>query len=476
VAVTTSYTTGRTSSEIWVEYDTVDRAQFEADCRQLEDFRRNDFRKAMTGELANIFEKFDDIHLRHLALVSYYCEVKARQYVRSPLREFEAGSDAQVQKLEELYRRSRIDARLLEAQQRCWACNSVVLTIDPGVRPMTVDVTPWSPADVIVHGDPLMTDIRQADRVEIRTPVKRTTDPHNHQIWYGTRVYTPEQAYIEARGGEKVGIFREDLSNPFGYVPLVAVRLVSPQAGIFFPHPPGDALSLQIGTIVAVSDMEFHVRMKSSPREVVTGPSAEKVVAKVEVNPDSLVGLGGRDLTYSAVNLDPRIDRYIEAIGFTQRQWSIFRHLNPDGGLWASTGITGVAKEIERDAEVQDTFRQEEIWREAERDLVEVIADVSRAGPSALAVSSPSVEVDYRYLQARQNDLQEAQSVALLSALGLESASRWVAERDRITLEEARERVEQNLDEQARILEMRRASEGMEPPPGLDAIAAQVMT
>jgi hypothetical protein len=220
--------------------------------------------------------------------------------------------------------------------------------------------------------------------------------------------------------------------------------------------------------------MELIARMKVSPREVVTGPGAQKSVAKVDAGPNALIGLQGGELDYTAVNLDPRIDRYIEAIEYMQAQWSHFRHIEREW-IGASSGITGAAKEVERASILEDQYRSEQIWREAERDLIEVVADVSRFSQSALAIQSPEVRVDYRYFESRQNDLQEAQSLALLSALGLRRATQWIAEHDGVTLEEAAERLSDNLEERKQIMESWRPPADAEPPPGLDAIAAQVM-
>lgn len=430
----------------------------------------------MDGELAKVFESYSDLQLRHLALVTYYTESKARQYIRSPLREFGGLSAAQLTKLVETYRRARMDARLLEAQQRCWACNSVALTVHPGLTPLSASVSSWIPADVRVYGDPTIDDIREADKVEVRTPVRRDSMDGVDMIWYGVRVYTRDAAYLEIDGKRHYGLFEPSGKNPLGYPPLVAVRLASPQSGMFWPHPPGDVLSVQIGTIIAGSDMELIVRMKVSPREVVTGSGANKAVSMVEGGPNSIMGLSGGNLTYTATSLDPRIDRYIEAIEWTQRQWAIMRHLNPEGGPWSSTGITGAAKEVERDAEVQDQYRQEQVWREAERDLAEVVADVSRLGPSVLSIPRPDIEVDFRYIEPRQNDLQWAQSATLLCALGLESSSRLYAERERVSMEQARERTAENLDEWAQLLESWRGPAGqVEAPPGMDDLARQVL-
>jgi len=458
----------------WTEIETYSREGFELDSRQLEAFRTHDFATAMQGELARVFRDYDNIHLRYVALCAYFAETKARQYIREPLRTFTAGSQSQVDKLVETYRRSRVNVRLLEAQQRAWAQNAVVLSIDPTTDPLRTRIASWIPGDVIVEGDPLIDDIRDATRVTIRVPIKRDHDGSTDMVSFGERVYTPTEAYVEAPGGEREGVYNESGTNPLGYIPLVCVRLTTPRSGWFFPRLPLDLLSVQIGTILGISDVENIVRLKTPGREVVTGPNARYAVSRMHAGPEGVKGIEGEGLDYSATMLDPRIDRYLESIAYTHKQFAQARSLNPEG-LWASTGITGAAKEVERDAEIQDQYRQETLWREAEQDLVEVMADIARIGPQALGVSSPRVEVDFRYVEPRQNDLQQVQAQALRFALGLENPSDIVSERERVDESTATERYLRNLESWRGLLETWRSVQDVQAPPGLDSIAASTI-
>lgn len=461
----------------WTSYETIDRARHDADWRQLYAFFREDYRAAMGGEFGKIFGE-DASRLetaaRHLPLVSYYAKVKARPYVRPPLREFSAGSPAQASKIQNIYRDSKFDTALLSATQAAWALNSVVISFDPPSSPTKIGARRHIPADVIVHGDPAMGDIRDAELVEVRWPISSEQSSSTVFVHHGRAVYTPEFAYIEDASGQKVGIYQDDLRHPLGYVPLVAGRLADAEDGLFFPAPPGDVLSIQIGMILAATDMQSGVAMKAWPREFVLGGGAESQAKKITASPFRINGLSGSQLEYRAESLDPAVGRYREALEFVFNNWAMMRQLNKDG-LWASRGITGAAKEVERAEIIEDLARQEQLWRELEQDMVEVVSDVSRLGPSALSVRSPRVEVDFRYFEARQNDLQGAQSLALLAALGGDSVSRWLAHKHNISLEEARERMASNLAERIDFLDTWRPPTDIEPPPGLDSIAEQVM-
>jgi hypothetical protein len=465
------------SGTTWVQIEEVDRDAFELDSRQLEAFRIQDFATAMSGEFEQVFRDLRGMERRFFALANSYAELKARQYIRPPLRVF-GGGDAQRSKLRETYELSRFDAKMLEAQHKAQCQNSVILSADPVGGPLRVRLLSWIPGDVIVDGDPLIDDIRDAERVQIRVPIKRTTAGSTTLVTFGRRVYTRTEAYTEAPGGERVGIFNPQGTNPFGFVPLVAVRLTSARSGLFLPALPLDVLSVQISVILAATDVENIARLKTPGREVVTGPQA--VLAMKDWNASAtsvklIDSSGSEDINYQYVSTDPRIDRYIQAIDWQLALLEKSRAIIP-GGLRDSTGITGAAKQVERQAEVEDTLRQELIWKEAERDLVQLVSAVSKAGPSSLDLSSPSVEVDYRYTEPRENTLQEAQSMILWFAMGADNVARFIAERDSVSIEEGRERRDENLRAWKATLEEWRGPGGeVVAPPGVDSIGSSVL-
>lgn len=467
------------------EFSARDWATFQRDSFQLEAFRTLDFPTAMEGELRKVISKPSNLHLRHLALVAHFCEQKSKQYKRRPTRHFHAGSPEREAKLSTLYRRSKLDQALAEAQHKSWAQSAVVMVPELGTRregaeryvdPSRINLHSFVGGEVWVEGDPMLTDLRNADRLTVRWPLRNHLTDGDQIVWFGRRVYTPTEAYVEAPGGSRTGIFNERMTNPLGYVPALGVRHTSPPRGWWWPSLPYDLLTVQIGLIIGMADIENIVRLKTAPREALIGGNAAGAAKNVDGGPETLaVFPGGPDMRYEVHNLDPRIDRYTAVLELMIKLLGSYRSVNPEG-LWASTGITGAAKEVERLPEVEAVETQEVLWGDLEQDLVEVVADLATTGPSALPLTSPKVEVEYHYPQAVQNDLQRAQSLALMAALGLEDLVQLRALQDGTSKDRAREAVAESLEQWKRVVESWKDASGtVQAPPGMESLAQQIL-
>tara|TARA_R100000664_G_C2756836_1_gene144829 strand:- start:689 stop:2095 length:1407 start_codon:yes stop_codon:yes gene_type:complete len=456
------------------DVDYFDQVAFQADSYQLEAFRSMDFATAMDDEIAKVIKGSDNIHLRYLPLIWRICTDKARHYVKRPTRSFKGGSVAQSSKLEELYSRSRVDRFMLEAQQKSVGQNSVIITVEPTKDPRKLRFMSWIPAEVEIEaGDLLETDLRNMKKLTLKTPVAQS----GNSVYYGRRVYTADEAYVE-HNGKRVGIFNEQGTNPLGYIPATMVRLIEPSKGFVFPQLPLDLLSIQIGLIVGMSDIENIVRLKAMGREVVTGDNAKFEASKMSASPHGIFALNG-DVSYQAASIDPRIDRYLQAIETTLKLLANFRYLSPDAVWTSNTGraaATGAAKMVERADMMEDKQRTETLWQDVEQDVVELVADMGRVGPSALAVKRPEVRVNYHYLEPMVNDLQNAQAAALRYSLGLSSAIEDVAVREGVRREEAADMIEDRLKQYQDAINAWRTPEGsIQAPAGIDSIAASML-
>ena len=455
---------------IFDDVDHFDRVSFRADSYQLESFRQMDFGTAMDGEVGKVIKGSDNIHLRYLPLIWRICADKARHYVKRPSRVFTGGSEAQANKLTELYAKSRVDRFMLEAQQKSIGQNCVIITAEPTQDPRKVRLNSWIPAEVeIERKDLLESDLRQVESLKLKTPV--ATDGTN--VHFGRRVYTKTEAYIE-HGKDRIGIFNKEGTNPLGYIPAIMVRNVEPPKGWMMPRLPLDMLSVQIGLIIGMSDIENIVRLKCMGREVVTGDNAKFEASKMSASPHGIFALNG-EVSYQAVSMDPRIDRYLQSIETTIKLLANFRYVSPDA-VWTSNSLTGAAKMIERADMMEDKQRSETLWQDAEQDLVELIADMATVGPSALSVKRPEVRTNYHYLEPMTNDLQNAQAAALRYSLGLASAVEDVAIREGVHKTEAADMIEDRLRQYKETLESWKNSEGnIQPPAGIDSIAASMI-
>ena len=463
---------------IFDELETFDADQFRDDSFQIEAFRVCDFDSAMDGELAKVISRGSNIHLRYLPLIERITNDKASLYVKRPSRVLEAGTVARTEKLVEIYRRSRIDRFMLQLQQRAEGQNSMVVALDPHpVDPRAVIPRSFIPGEVSVESSDLMLDdIRLADSVKLRVPLMKEKSVLGHErILFGYRCYTRDEAYIQAPDGTRVGIFNDEMTNPFPYIPLLSVRLTEPRKGWHLPRLPLDLLSVQIGLIIGISDIENMVRLKAAGREVVVGQGARFAVSKINAGPEGIIPLEGDELSYQSVTTAPAVDKYLSAIETTVRLLANYKYTNPDG-LWSSSGITGAAKEAERQEILEDRQRRETVFADFEDDFVRLVADVARIGPSALSIGEPSVRIDYHFVRSRGNDLQTAQASALNFALGLDSAVDVVSASEGIPRDNARDVIRERLDSFSEWVDAMRDEDGtVEPPPGLDAIASQVI-
>ena len=452
------------------EFETFDPIAFSADSARIEQFRQCDFATAMDGELGKVIKGPDNIHLRYLPLINRVCNDKARHYVKRPTRTFEGVSEAQQQKLADLYKASGVNQFLLEAHQKAVGQNSVLLTAEPTNNPRKLRLNSWIPDEVDIESKDLLEyDARYMDKLTLRVPVHKD----GWTVHYGRRIYTKDQAYTEYQG-KKYGVFNDDLTNPLGYIPAVCVKLVTAPKGWFLPRLPLDLLSIQTGLIIGVSDVENIVRLKTPGREVVTGDNAKFEASRMSASPHGIFAING-DVSYQSVGVDPRVDRYLQSIETTLKLFANFRYIVPDG-MWTTNSLTGAAKMVERADMLEDRIRSEQTWQAAEQDLLELITDVAAIGPSALNLADPSVKVDYHYIEPQTNDLQAAQGSALRFALGLDSAVELVASKEGVNKADAQQIITDRLERYKEIIQTWQKDDGtMQAPPGLDAIARQVV-
>lgn len=455
---------------IFDEFETFDPIAYRADSARIEQFRQLDFATAMDGELGKVIKGPDNIHLRYLPLINRVCNDKARHYVKKPTRVFNSVTEAQAAKIADLYESSNVNGFLLEAHQKAVGQNCVLLTAEPTKNPRKMRLNSWIPDEIGLESrDLLETDVRSMDKLTLRVPIHAD----DYTVHFGRRVYTADQAFTEYQG-KKYGVFRDDLSNPLGYIPAVCVRLISPPKGWHLPRLPLDLLSIQIGLIIGVSDVENIVRLKTPGREVVTGDNAKFEASRMSASPHGVFALNG-DVSYQSVGVDPRVDRYLQSIETTLKLFANFRYIVPDA-MWTTNSLTGAAKMIERADMMEDRLRSEHTWQRAEADFLELVSDVAATGPSALGVRSPRVKVDYHYIEPQANDLQAAQASALRFSLGLDSAVELVAGKEGVSKADAQSIIVDRLQQYREIIESWKNDDGSaETPPGLDAIARQVV-
>lgn len=427
---------------------------------QLEEFRQRRF-SSMEDEIRQVFE-VDDPPLRFVPLVWRVCKDGAPQYVMDPRRAF-GGTAADIGKLETIYRDSRMNAFLRLISERLVAQTVQIVAVEP-LGPLRVRRTAFSRYEAAVQFEhALDTDIRDAKRVELRVPIKTEVGPNTSMVTYGKRVYTRDEAWTEAPGGdaaERSPIFGDSVKHDFGYVPLAVAALEPPQPGFWWPGVAEDLLALQIGVNIWFSDLLDIMMYQCWDREALIGEGAKAAVQQsMHGGPRSIRAFegDGNDLRHVVTSPNPKAEKYLKAIETLIRVWSANAYVS-DQSLLHSTGITGDAKAEERLDQETHRRRMENVMRDFERDLVRLVADVQnhRGSGSLLKLAPPQLEtLDFHYVEPRNNTLQDAQAAGLNYALGRDSAIEDVMRRDGVGRKEAESRVFERLDELAEIVRRR---------------------
>tara|TARA_Y100001963_G_scaffold109076_1_gene150750 strand:- start:103 stop:1323 length:1221 start_codon:yes stop_codon:yes gene_type:complete len=357
-------------------------------------------------------------------------------------------SEAQAAAMDTIYRKNRINGFMSSVAEKLVAHNAQVIAIDPA-GPGAVRCYAFSPFEFDVQfNDPLKAagSIQDADRVELRVPVAE----ENGHVMFGKRVYTKTEAWTETPGGQRKGIFSEDMTHPFGKIPLVGIRREEAAHGYWSPSLPYDLLSVAIAVMVSLSDILHIASRQCHGREYIIGNGARAAAKTMPMGVDYITAIesaDANDLEHKFVQGDPKIDKYLKAVERVVQIFATNRNVSSES-LLNSTGITGVAKELELHDREVERRRVERIHEDAESDLSALIWEVMRStgsNPVLSTMSEPDLRVDFRYVQRPQNNLQEAQANEIRFRQGLDSVEEFVSRTEGLSSEDARSLIDARL-------------------------------
>lgn len=458
------------SSSIFTASESFPYAQYAEDSRQLEEFRTCDF-SSMAEELKKIMPGATNLQLEPVALAQHVGHELGRPYIRSPRRTFIGGTGAGD--VADLYEDLRIDDMLAE-QSQVEALQQQLLFLPVPARGGRHRLLAFRPGEYRPEwGDPLETDVRYADKLEVRVPIRA----RDNLMLFGRLVITPTEAYVEGDAkSERVGLFEawgHGTSNPLGYIPGHIVRSVAPPRG--WPHGPiaQDVLAMQIAIVIALTDLELTCRFQGHGRETLIGPGAKLSAAgaaKVRVGASTMLAFDEAEpntLRHELTSPQPMIDRVIMAINLSLTLLQRFRSL----GAGDSTAITGAGKRWERVDELEQQYRVERRWRTAEQRIAEILTDsLSLKGGRIGGYKPPKVQVDYQYVEPVENDLQTTQASILRYLTGVDSPGELVARRDNLDLDDAWKVVRDRMEANKEFLQGLSSRD----VPGLDSVAGAV--
>lgn len=442
---------------------------------QLEQLRNFDFR-SMDAELKKVFENPKGIHLRHNGLSYRVALDGAGQYVDTPQITYGGVSAADAQRMADLRKSMHTDMRLLDAEQAGVLQQAYVLAMLPDAKGQLRlhRFLPFEVACVEISDPWADDDIGAADKVVLMKPI---TPPGNAgllanvdgmSLWCAQVVLTKTEAYIEMPDGVRTGIYNPEMTNPLGRVPVVSTRRARPANGCgFFPEVANDVLSCHIGLTLVLSDCEFIARNETPTRIVALGDQSAAIPKMIPNTPMRIIPMPQVEDIRELQSQAP-IEKYIRAAETAIYYLSQYRYLRPEA--YQASIVTGSARRADAEGFMEDRRRHESRTEKLEQDLADLMVDSYNAiQPRALPLSRADVSVNYRYVKAADNVLQEAQALEKLFALGLLDKVKEVSRLENVSMEEAARRL---AERQARNLADMKAVAAAQATPAQPSMAS----
>lgn len=462
---------------MYMALNPVYRSERASSAKQLEEFRNRDFR-SMAIELGRLFPADKDLMskgLRCCDLCAKACSDLAIQYDVPPQRRFLDVNDTQAARWAEVYDELGVNDALALGEQQTVAQQSMVYGVWPDTRGR-LRITRFLPGfqvESVSFDDPWAAaggDVQDAAKVVLVRSAFFPGDSYQPgpTTQFVARVtLTRDEAYITMPDGTRAGVFRDDMRNPLGFVPVAGTRRALPIDDVdWIPEVAQDLASVHIGTNLGMTDWEHLIR-QDGPKTVYAAGMGAKLMSKDTIKKlaGGIVPIPG-DIALTSLDSSPPVDKYIMAIDRSVSLFAQFRNLRPEG----YSGNTGAAKQVDRYALEQERLKQENRLRQLERSLARLIARVHvLTQRSALTLEEPRVDVSYVYPRTRENVLQEAQALPILMAMGLGDAVDEIVANEKVTEVEAERRW---LKRMARWREVVKG--GAMRVPGLDRISSQL--
>lgn len=448
---------------------------------QLEQLRCFEF-ASIPAEVDKIFKtRAPDIKasLRCVSLASRVALDGAGAFVQAPLLELGGVSETVKARVLALMDQVRMMQTLLEVEQQGVLQQSYLLGswFDADGDQVLVPFLPFQVEEITIH-DPwarAQGDISKADRVVLVQSVQPPSSSgwqsewNAIDVWCARVVLTRTEAYVEYPDKARVGLLAPDGSNPLGRVPLVLTRRVRPPQGLsVLPNVAMDVLFCNVGLILGLSDIEVGIRGQFHVKLIATGDDLNAFKELPNSANDILPFKGQVNVT--AVHLNPATEKYQRALETVQYLISQFRYLRPEA--YQASIVTGDARRQDAAGFTEERLRQETRTNRLITDTVKLLVDVANTRRGLLELAPPTISATYRYVRPPENALQEAQALSVMCAQGLLNIFREVAKADGVSVEEAKRRVMENLDDWRSVI----GTAPSKDTPGLDKLAPKATT
>ena len=375
---------------------------------------------------------------------------QAQLYLNPPQRTFTGVSEQQEQRLRAVYQGMVIDEIMLNAHQQLCCLNNATVWVWPmrsgGVRLLLVP-----PHDQSVEmADPTSHNEDDVSRWFVRLPVGQNVTTGT--VTYATAVVTNTRAVWCADAPENLagkGLWRDDGSNPLGFIPAVRLRNALPAPGEFF-SPANEALLLCQRAVSSDATSIGVVAQQAHGQAYIKGvPHA--AAAEIELGPETVIGLSDPDHEFGFAQADPRLDGYRMVVDHYLKMSVAMQGMSPATVL-KSSALTALAKRLDNlDRDVERRRHLSELLRGERRILRSVVAWLNFQAGVDLLPTDADLTISYREPVQIVDELHAAQSLERLVAMGLTSPAEELAKREAISEPEAAERVRANLEARAAL-------------------------
>jgi hypothetical protein len=441
-----------------VSYENLDSSKFDEISRSLEKFHQRDYQPAV-DQLKKMFpESWSKIPLRTCPFVYSIARELGSLYSVEPSRTFNGINNPDTTSaIKRLYRDLRITETMRQAHEYMIiqaACGILCLPDSDGrITPMVL--APWRIKPI--RNSPLVTDERSVKEWRIRLPRKETL---LGQIQEEDLILTQET--ITWANGDP---FFDTPENPIGpAIPLIILRASPPYGGTFFPAPNADLLDAQLSLIIGHSDLGAIVHSQAWGQRCITGGGME--ATEVQVGPDTVIALE-ENHDFKIVSGDANVDGFVNSMEAYLKIVLSQNKVDPSAML-SSGAYTAASRIVERsDRELERRVHIKECMRAEQRLYRHIARWINAArGINVFPVQNINVEVEFHEFSAPFDPLHESQASMIRAETGMESIVEQIARERGISVAEAEEVLERNLEVHKKI----KMASGAQPNinPGLE--------
>ena len=460
----------------WIFSDTLDatdRSEWDRNVQALYNYLRRNHEDTLEQLKALYPRTWDQHTLRPIPFVWRVARELATLYRKRPNREFVGAFGPSVAlRIKSIYRALDMDLKFRTLQEHLVAMNNACMFFFPvnrrdfqGVQPLVIP--PHHVRFQMKPGQAMSTDMLDVEKVWLKLPVH--TDAVTGWISYGVAVVTQDEAFWHSTPDDAMvgeGLWFKDRSNPLGKIPCIYLRGSEPRPGEWTAPTDDDLLAAQRAISLGFTDLGQIGRMQGYMQGVIMNMSQQQA-ADLELGPESIIGLMD-DQDFKYVGGKPPLKENAENLIEYMNTMLAHLGLNPQTFL-KTASVSAIAKQvdlIDREAERQRFVIMFEDAENRAYEFVRQWINVLRGNGEEIYPFA-RVEVEYFEPSMPVDVLHTSQAERMQIHDGTTTAAEILAKRSGISVDEAKTRVRENLEETREMAEIltpdERIAQGRDP-------------